>query len=257
MDLTRFVMLRLQGAPFDRPITNGKSSPKPPPAPDPRVQIEAEARARPSTFTPYGNAVYSGNPADGTFREDISLAEPEQKRLDSVRRISQAQLDSLNPNYEFDGATDPTTNRVYTAQKELLDKGFDREEERLGQRLANQGIPMGSEAYATEMENFRESRAAADRQAAAGALDQGYRQDLTTRQQQYAELAALLGASPSMPTAGGGVDVASAFGNAQAGRNAAYQGQVAGHQADVGTTNAALGAAGAVGGSYLMASAFI
>lgn len=260
MDLTRLLMLRLQGAPIDMPIANGKDSPAPPPAPDPRVQIEAEAKAKPSVYSPFGNTVYSGSPNDGSYRADVTLSPREEALYRGRSDIAQALLGrsaegikGLPVGYQFNGADDPTTNRFFTNQKKLLDTTFDRDETRERQRLANQGIPEGSEAYTAAMDDFSRRKSDAYDTAAANALTTGFNQDIATRQQNYNEIAAALGGSQLTPVTGGGggVDTSGAFANQQAGLNRSYQGALAGYQGDVGTTNTAL-----VGGATV-AAAFI
>lgn len=231
-----------------------KDEPSPPQAPapvDPSVQIAAQAKAQPSTYTPFGNIVYSGDPnVAGSYRADVSLS-PEQQGLYAGRNAvanallgrSSAALSSLPTSYKFAGATNPQANQFFTAQKALLDPQFAKDEERLGQRLANQGIPMGSEAYDYEMSQFRKSKDAAYEQAAANALTTGFNQDIATRQQNLNEVAQALGGSQLTPVSGGGspVDVASAFATNQAQRQQQYQGQLAGYNSGVAQNNATMG----------------
>lgn len=223
--------------------------PAPPAVPDPSVQIAAEAKARPSVYSPFGSSVYSGDPSAGTFRQDITLS-PEQQALYKGRsdvanallgRSSEA-LANTPVGYSFSGATDPATNQFFTAQKALLDPVFSRDEERLSQQLANQGIPMGSEAYDRELQNFRKSKDAAYEQAAADALSRGFSQDIATRQQNLNEVAQALGGSQLTPVGQGSpVDTSGAFAAQQAGLNRQYQGQLAGYNADVAGQNSLMG----------------
>ncbi len=246
----------------------GKSSkpPKAPPAPDPRVQIEAEAKARPSVYSPFGSSVYSGDPTNGTFRQDISLSPDEQALYEGRTDIAKAllgrgsdALEGIPVGYNFNGATDPSTNRFFSAQKALLDPVFARNEEALWQRLANQGIPMGSEAYDREIENFRKSKDASYEQAAADALSKGFSQDIATRQQNLNEVAQALGGAQLTPVGAGGgggapLDTSGAFAAQQAGQNRAYQGALAGYNADVAQQNAAMGGLFSLGSAAILAS---
>lgn len=246
------------------------------------------------TFTPTVNGAKSGNFID---------------TLAAGRAREQAQPFNAN----IDGTA--VRDAAYRKATGLLDPHFDREEERLEQKLANQGLPMGGEAFKRDFGDFstaRDSsyeRAAQDAVAAGAAEEQaqfsraiGTRQqnvgetqnadtqnlqrqiaaltgsmsadqqqfgrDLSTRQQNtgetdadyqrylqtqntensnslqerqqnYNELAALLGGQQLNPVAAQAqpLDVAGAYNRSQAGANAQYQGQLAGYNADVASNN--------------------
>lgn len=241
---------------------NGKGDPPQPPAPpNPADQIAAQARAQPSTYTPYGNIVYSGDPnVAGSFRADVALSPAEaekQKNKDDIARAlagrAQTGLAGMPVGFSFDGATDPTANKFFQNQKALLDRSFDRDETRLTQQLANQGIPMGSDAYNTEIENFRRSKQDALERASTDALNTGYSQAIGTRQQNLNEIAQALGGQQLTPIGqgAGAIDTQGAFAAQQAGLNRQYQGQMAGYNADVSSTNAGIGAAASIAAAFI------
>lgn len=230
-----------------------KDSPSPPKAPapiDPSVQISAEARARPSVFSPYGTSVYSGDPnVTGSFRQDITLSPEQQRQFQGRNQVAEALLGRSNKalaglpvGYEFTGAENPTTNRFFMNQKKMLDEAFNDDEERLHQRLANQGLPTGSEAYNEELDRFQRGRSDALEKASADALQLGFGQDIATRQQNLNEIAQALGGSQLTPVGQApGIDTSGAFANQQAAQNRQYQGQVAGYNADVASQNSMTG----------------
>ena len=241
---------------------NGKSDPpQAPPPPNPSDQIVAQAKAQPSTYTPFGNIVYSGDPTvAGSYRADVTLSDAEkekQKNKDDIARAlaerGKEGLSAIPSGFTFDGAKDPTTNRFFENQRQLLDRTFDRDEERLTQQLANQGIPMGSDAYNTEVENFRRSKDDALKRASADALGQGYSQAIGTRQQNLNEVAQALGGQQLTPVGSSApsIDTANAYAAQQAGLNRQYQGQMAGYNADVAGTNAGIGAAASIAAAFI------
>lgn len=251
MDLTRYLMLRLQGAAIDTPIANGKGG-APSPA-SPLRQANAQAATTPDTYTPFGNIVYSGNPRAGTYRANVTLSPTEKALYKGRSDVAQAILgrtgkaiEGLPVGFEFNGAEDPTTNRFFMNQKKLLDRTFDQDAERLDQKLANQGLPMGGEAYTEEMDRFQRTRADAMESAAAESLGMGFNQDLATRQQNYNEIATALGAGQLQPVTGAGSsgDVSGAF----AQQNAA---QLAQHQGDVATGNTAMAGAATIAAAFI------
>lgn len=241
-----------------------KDEPSPPQAPapiDPSVQIAAQAKATPSYYGPTGNRVYSGDPnVAGSYRMDETLS-PEQQALYQGRNSvagallgrSNTALGQLPVGFSFNGATDPTSNKFFENQKALLDRSFDRDETALTQKLANQGIPMGSEAYDREVENFRRSKDDALSRASTDALTAGYSQAIGTRQQNLNEVAQALGGSQLTPvgSAGQPVDTANAYANQQAGINRQYQGDLAGYNAGVSGNNSMMGGLFSLGAAAL------
>jgi len=244
----------------------GKDSPSPPPAPDPATTIKQQALALPSYEGPKGTSVYSGDPSAGTFKLTETLSPQEQAKYDEQQKIALAmlgaggqRLPALTDPYQFTGAQDPTTNAVYNAGMELLTPTWDRQQRQLEQSLANKGLPMGSDAYKQELSDYQKNRSQAERQLAAQSIGQGFTQDLTSRQQNYAELAALLSGLGSQPsvTAGGGtgsanpLDVQSAQALYQQGLNTAYQGDIASSNQKNATTNAGIAAAATVAAAVI------
>lgn len=204
------------------------------------------------------------NPSDATYTQNVNLSPEEQALYQGRNAISAALLghgganiSTMAPNFEFNGATDPTTNKFFMAQKALLDPVFARETDSLEQRLANQGLPTGSDGNESaadyERNQLTKAHDAAYEQASANALDNGFNQDLAARQQNYNEIAAALNGSqlnvPGAQTQP--LDVTSAFANQQAGLNRQYQGQMANYQADVGQTNTGVAAAATMAAAFI------
>lgn len=240
----------------------GGDAPAAPPPTDPWKIARATAWSTPSYYGPGGSVSYSGDPKRGTFRQDVTLSPDQQRQYDARNRVAEAlygraekALPGMPASFEFRGAEDPTTNRFFMAQKALLDPVFAQDEERERQRLANQGLPEGSEAATEAMDDFARRKASAYEQAAANALGQGYGQALSSRQQQLNEVAQAMGGGVTMPQpAQNPVDMNSAFAQNQAGKNLQYQGQLAGYNANVGTANSAMGGLFGLGSSALMAA---
>lgn len=236
-------LVRWLYTPITFSMEKGGGAPPPPPTPSLRSQI-------PSVFTPAGSRQVSTDPNNPGGVKITETLSPEQERIYHGRSdIAEALLGrsaeavgSMPASYRFAGADDPAANRFFTAQKKLLDTTFDRDEERERQRLVNQGIPEGSEAYTSAMDEFSRRKADAYEMASANALSTGFSQDIAERQQNYNEIAAALGGSQPVPI--GQQDISSAVAAQQAAQNRAYQGQIAGYQADVGQTNAMIGAGG-------------
>jgi hypothetical protein len=236
-------------------------SPSAPAPPDPVKTLVAQAKATPSVNTPYGSATYSGDPSKGTFKLDQSYSPEVQGRFEGANKLANALLgpaagkaEGLAQPFQFD-PNNPVSNQYWTAQKNLLDRTFDRQSTNLDQKLANQGLPIGSEAYSDATGDLAQQQNQAYEQASANALGQGFQQSLATRQQLGSELtqAMGLGQPPSVTGAPQSqVDVNEALAGEQAGVNRQYQGQLAGYNANVANTNAGVGAAAAVAAAVIL-----
>jgi hypothetical protein len=225
-----------------------KDAPSAPPPLDPARQITAQANATPSVYTPFGSRVYSGDPNQaGSYRMTETLSPEQQKAYEGKMSIVNAMLGAgtrgLDSSFKFSGADDPRASFFFQNQKKLLDEAFGDHERGLDQKLANQGLPMGGEAYDDEMGKFRDSREDAYSRAAADSLDRAFNMDVGARQQNYNEIAAALGGAQLTPISqGGAIDVSGAYGLLDQGLNRQYEADKARYAGEVAMTNAALGA---------------
>lgn len=199
----------------------GKKAPKAPPAIDPVATAAAQTATNQATaitqfglnavnqYTPYGNLEYNqaGTWADGTPRftatQTLSPAEKEALSLSNqaqslygtaaVRQLTAVQ-DRLSQPFEFDpgayGDTAMGRNAVETALMERLQPQLDRDRAAMENRLANQGIMLGSEAYRTATGNY-EQQVADQRLAVVGAAGQEENRMAALRQQRLQEQLAL------------------------------------------------------------------
>lgn len=269
MGLTRIMQMLMQGASIDTPIANGKSAPQPPSAPNPVKQVNAQVAALPNQVGPTGSVQYTGsidpnNPTAGSITQTTTLSPEQQALYDAKTKIAQGMLNTAGSNvggidlgdFKFSGADNPASSAYFGNEMEMLNRQFDRDETRERQRLANQGLPEGGEAYDTAIEDFRRSKDAAVERAATNALGAGFDQELNTRQQNLNEIAnALSGGTVTMPggsgSGGPSVDVGQAFANQQAANNLNYQGQLSQYGANVGMTNTGIGAAATIAAAFI------
>jgi len=264
----------------------GKGSPKAPAAPDPYQSAQAQAQVnRLNQFFPGGGSVLYGKYSDdGRFTPDYShssvqlIESPyQQQSRDMAERLSLQLANILGgnlsmPNYQsginFDAINslpkvsdfsadakrveDATFNRV----ADLLRPQFEQKRSQARQQLSNQGIPMGAEAYDTELSNIDKKQnetlqSAAQDAVAAGRAEQQrlFANALNTRQSQLndqlqtiglnnnaranmlQELASLLGGQQFSPTLNYGainsqpIDVMGAINNNYMGQLNSYNNQ--------------------------------
>jgi hypothetical protein len=258
-----------------------------PPVPDPTVQIAAQKSADqynvqgpggsttwtqgPRTITGYdqnGQAIFGTQSTQTT-----KLSPDQQKQYDLSNQIAQQLLGGANKNigtfvntpydaggkFDYNTETPDAAKAAYTQQTALLQPTFDKANRQFDDKMANAGIPVGSEAYndakrqQDQDQNFALTDAAARAQGTGANMafqqhQANVQQGLSTRQQQYNEIAAALGGNQLAPVgqfaggSGGSVDASGAF-NAQ--NNAKLAGYNAGVAGDNATMSAGAGLAGA------------
>lgn len=252
------------------------SRPKAPPAPPSAAetaQAQAEAN-RITQFTPSGNLLFGTVGAGGNFIPDYT---GDQKALqvqetDFQRRLREAgeseilnlaqqmqgtMLQPVRTASDIEGMNLPALQGDFSADAQRLEDAtfqaanqrlqpiFARQRETIEQRLADQGLPMGSEAYKEELNRLEESqneqlsrlaldsvaqgRAEQDRLArlSAALRGQGLNEQLalssieqSARQQSFGELGSLLGFNtPFVQQSYNPIDVAGIT-------NATYQNQL-------------------------------
>lgn len=200
----------------------GKSSPPPPP--NPKQTSAAQTGTNVATAiannlmqqvdqtTPYGNLTYNQTGTYSftdpftkktydipTFESTVQLNDQQQATLDASQ---QAQTDlaglaadrsqflkSYLPNTE--AITDEIDSKLFDLGAKRLDPRFERDEDALRTRLANQGIAPGSEAYNREMELLGNAKNDAYNQLAL----QGRGQALSEINQPINQITALLSGS--------------------------------------------------------------
>ena len=172
--------------------------------------VEAQARAnRINQYTPYGELTYSQDPA-GNWRQDMKLSPQAQATLDAQMAMDKQYADIAqtglgkarglleDPNLDFsklpelqglDLSTLPQApiNAGQTAQQAIMSRlqpTLQQRENELAQRLANQGITLGSEAYQREMNLAGQNRNDLELQAAREGitLDQASRMNALNEQ---------------------------------------------------------------------------
>lgn len=221
---------------------------KAPPTPDPAAQIRAEAEAnRYNVNSPFGSQRWSGGQNGQPWEQTIELNPSEQRQYDSRNSIAEAMMGQAatqagagTPQYsdrpdmpqmpgnmqfsgEFtnrggdpgqfsmNGATPDAARAHYSRIAEALDPTFERQTRGFEQRMANSGLPVGSEAYndafgevmdqqnrtlrdaAYESAEMAPQLALAERGQQMSDRGQLFGEDLSTRQQTTSEEMALQG----------------------------------------------------------------
>lgn len=231
------------------------------PVPDPAAQIKAEQQANQyNVMSPSGSINYSQDPT-GRTTQTTTLSPSEQKQLDTSNQIAETMLTGAQK--KIPGFSDTTFNyndqgskaadATFARQKARLDPEFAKANTTFEDKMANAGIPVGSEAYNDALRQHENDQNFALTDAARAAETEGTGLALSERQQNYNELAAALGGQQLNPVGAFGqpaapVDVAGAYAQQNQANIANTQGRNSGKNALLGgLTN--LG--GSLVGSYL------
>lgn len=223
-----------------------KSGPK---APDPVATANAQSQAnkeavtesarvnRFDSFSPFGSVTWNKPSADpSTWSQNTQLSEAGQAQLDQqnqlaellgqagITKAGQLPMDKFSLqgipelSTDFSGDASRVEQATFDRAMGLLSPQFQEQERRLTTSLANQGIPVSSEAYGTEMDRFGRNRDEFQLKAALDAVgagrqeqsrmfgmnqaarQQGISDALTERTQGMNELAAILQGSPALGT---------------------------------------------------------
>lgn len=290
----------------------GKSSGSQPQAPNPAATASAQSTANKEavresalvnqigTEGPSGRTYYAGDIGSPERRLVTELTDTGQQTFDNQQQVANTlsgygqelagQVANGPAEFNLDGlpaapweqdlaaggkaVEDATFQRGY----DLMAPEFDRQQNSLENRLANQGLTMGSEAYNTEMNRFDDSRnrslsdlslasVGAGRQEqsrlfslGSAGRSQALGEQLTERTQPMNELAAILQGSPaiSAPQGVGTAQYSVQPGDVQGATNMAYQGALNNYNQGINSTNAMygnlFGLGGSLGGAAILSS---
>ncbi len=173
----------------------GKKQPEAPAPPDPVATANAQAAANKETAitqsflnntnqtNPFGSIEFESFKDPGTgldrFRSTTSLNPEAQKAFDAEQSVTRGTnelaagqisrvSDAVADPFSFDGlpgapvagqeGREAAENAVFDSFSRRMNKQFDRDEDRLRNRLATQGITGGSEAFDNELDQFNTNK---------------------------------------------------------------------------------------------------
>jgi len=180
-----------------------------PEPPDPFELIRTQgAENRINEVGPSGSTMYNRDPTTGVWTANREFSPELQGLYDQQVQMMQGDPNAYN---------EDIANAMYARQKTMLDPLFEQQNRSLDQKLADQGLPIGSEAYGGEKDRAQrmqnEAYTGAQQQAVLSGSQFGQQQ----RQNEFNQMAALLGGQQVGATAP--IDVTGPFQNQ-------YQGQV-------------------------------
>lgn len=187
---------------------------KQPKAPDPYKLIEEQAKVnRPDQISPLKSTRFRKDPSTGYWTETTEYSPQLQSLFD--QRIGLVGEDVSVPDApsdeSFSSEGDKLEKATFGKLTNLLNPNFESEKNSLDVELANKGITQGSEAYTKAYDDFNRRKNQAYTQAGLESVgagraeqgrlfgqglqsrEQGFRQNISRRQQLYNELASLMG----------------------------------------------------------------
>lgn len=251
-------------------------SPDIPAPPDPAKTAAAQTASNKETavananlnrvdqYTPFGSSTYkiTGTNPDGTpkYEQTTAFSAPVQGLFDAnigmsqgLANIGQGQLAGLQQQYANPlNLNTEVENKIAQFQAARLDPELARQDDALRNRLTNQGIREGTEAWDRALE--RQGRMATDsrNQMWLSARQQGVNEALTQRNQPLMEFNSIrTGTAPNMPTFTNvpGVNMANTDVAGIYGQN--YNQQLAAAQMQNSANNAFMGGLFGLGGGLL------
>lgn len=257
----------------------GKSS-SAPPAPDYKSAAEATAAGnRINQNTPYGSLTYTEGAADSqgnpTYTANVNLSPDQQRLLDQQNRTSLGlgDLQEKGLNYVEDMISQPFNTSGLpqfgiNAGENMTDSIMRRlqptirmEQEQFDSTMANQGIPLGSEAYENAKRMFDERQ----NDKITSSIIQGTNTGLTANQQAFNQLGYIRNepintlsairsgsqvTNPNFVSTPAGADY---LGAAQSGYNADLSAANAKNAANNSFSSGLMSLGGTLGSAYMMA----
>jgi hypothetical protein len=182
---------------------------KPPEAPDPFKLIKAQGvENRVNEIGPSGSTTYSRDPVTGVWTANRSFS-PELQGIFN----QQVEMAGEDPN----AYNQQIADTMFERSRAQLDPVFEQQNRALEQKLADQGLPIGSEAFSNEWDRTNRMQNEALTGASREAMLSGTQIGMQQRQNEFNQMAALLGGQQVGPTAP--IDVTGPF-------NSQYQGQL-------------------------------
>ncbi len=102
---------------------------------------------------------------------------------DRVSSIDWSKVQGVPGADQFKGMADQASGAIYERGMNLMRPDIERDQRRMDQRLADQGLPIGSEAYANDQSRFQRDTDMAKQNLALGAVGAGQNQANTLFQQ--------------------------------------------------------------------------
>jgi hypothetical protein len=197
-----FELLEEDSYDYDGPIAEAKGGYTP--------SIDANTQAglikqsadlnRTNTAGTYGSSEWSIDPTTGRYTQNVSIDPSQQRQLDSRNAIAEnligdagKQFSHVGGPFDYSSDVSPSARASFDRVASRMAPDFELQSKRQDQDLANGGIPVGSEAYNNEQRKLDQSQSDQLYNAAEGSANTQNQMDVNERQQQFSDIANLLG----------------------------------------------------------------
>lgn len=154
---------------------------------------------RTNTSGTYGSSSWSIDPSTGQYTQSVDLDPSQQRQLDTRNNIAESMLGQVGGDvkglggaFNYSDSVSPTARASFDNTVSRLQPSFDQQTRDFDQTQANNGIPIGSEAYNKEQQKLEQGQNDQIQGAATGSVDQQNSMDVSQRQQQYSDIANML-----------------------------------------------------------------
>lgn len=165
---------------------------------------------RTNTTGTYGSSSWTIDPTTGRYKQTVDLNPNEQSQLDTRNQISEQMLNNANGLTGSTGSPFDYGSSVSDASKAGFDRTisalkpqWDQQNRAFDQSEADTGIPIGSEKYNRDQMNLQTNQNNDLYGAAQSSVNADNSQSLSNNQQNYSDIANMIGMqNTQQPTAG-------------------------------------------------------
>jgi hypothetical protein len=165
---------------------------------------------RTNTTGTYGSSDWTVDPTTGRYKQTVSLNPGEQSQLDTRNQISEQMLNNANgltsqtdSPFDYGSSVSGASKAGFDRAISQLKPQWDQQNRQFDQSEADTGIPIGSEKYNKDLMNLQSGQNSQLYGTAQSTANADNSQSLSNNQQNYSDIANMLGMqNTQQPTAG-------------------------------------------------------
>jgi len=155
---------------------------------------------RTNTEGTYGSSEWTVDPTTGRYKQSVSLDPSQQNQLDSRNAIAEQMLGnaktsfgSMTGPFNYSDSVSSPARASFDSSMQRLQPQFEQQSRSFDQTMSNNGIPMGSEAYNKAEQQMAQGQNDQINQAASGSVGTQNTMDTSQRNQNYSDIANMMG----------------------------------------------------------------
>lgn len=155
---------------------------------------------RTNTKGTYGSSEWTIDPETGRYKQTVNLDPSQQKQLDTRNQIAEQMIGdagtsfgSMTGPFNYSDSVSAPARAGFDASMERFKPQFEQQNRTFDQTMSNNGIPIGSEAYNKAEAQLSQGQNDQINQAAEGAVNTQNTMDTSQRNQNFSDIANMLG----------------------------------------------------------------